>query len=102
MKIFKSKKGFQLKDLSNIGISLMIVAITLSIGATIVSNIATTNQPSGFNVSNPGTWDVAYNATTSGLTGVNTLASYIPTVALVAVAAVVVGIVLMFFGKSNN
>ena len=92
--LLKSKKGqaFTISDLSSIGITLVVVAIVLSIGATIVANIQST-QTSG---------SVAFNASAYGLTGLNTLASYVPTVALVAVAAVVVGIVLVFFARRSS
>lgn len=85
----KNKKAaFSIGDLSGIAITLVVLAIVLGIGATIVANIQgsqTTNS-------------IAYNASGYGLTGLNTLGSYVPTIALVAVAAVVIGVVMVFFG----
>ncbi|KKM23574.1 hypothetical protein LCGC14_1613870, partial [marine sediment metagenome] len=34
-----------------------------------------------------------------GLSGLNTMAEFIPTIAIVAVAAIVIGIILVFFGR---
>lgn len=44
----------------------------------------------------------ARNTTTQGLIGTNTLASYVPTVALVAAAAIVIGIISMFFFRNRK
>ncbi len=44
----------------------------------------------------------ALNTSGFGLTGVNTFASFIPTVAIVAIAGVVIGIILFFFGRTRR
>ncbi|MEE9238435.1 MAG: hypothetical protein V3U58_02625 [Thermodesulfobacteriota bacterium] len=41
----------------------------------------------------------AKNTTEFGLTGVGTMAEFIPTIAIVAVAAIVIGVILIFFGR---
>jgi len=41
----------------------------------------------------------ALNTTKFGLTGVGTMAGFIPTIAIVAISAVVIGIILVFFGR---
>lgn len=91
---FKNKKGqaFTINDLSSIGITLVVVAVVLGLGATVLDSIQDTQT----------TDDYAFNATGYGLTGLNTLASYVPTIALVAVAAVVIGIILVFFGRRGS
>ena len=88
-KLLRSQKGFTINDMSNIGITFVVTAVVLGIGATILANIQATQTAGG----------VAANATGYGLTSLNTLASYMPTVALVAVAAVVIGIILVFFAR---
>ena len=91
--MMEDKKGqFTIGDLSGIAVTLVVLAIILGIGATILVSIQNTQDSGGY----------AYNATGFGLTGINTLASYQNIVALVAVAAVVVGIVVTFFGRSIN
>ena len=93
MKLVRQKKGqsFTLSDLGNVGISLVVGAIVLGLGATILASIQATQV----------TGSVAANATGYGLTGVNTLASYVPTIAIVAAAAVVIGIILVFFSRRS-
>lgn len=41
----------------------------------------------------------AKNTTEFGLTGVGTMSEFIPTIAIVAVAAIVIGVILVFFGR---
>lgn len=41
----------------------------------------------------------ARNTSNFGLDGVNTAAGFVPTVAIVAIAAVVIGVILLFFGR---
>ena len=91
-KMFKTKKGFTIQDLSGVGVTLVVTAVVLAIGATILSNLQASQTASS----------VAFNATGYGLTSLNTLSSYMPTVALVAVAAVVIGIILVFFGRRTQ
>ena len=44
----------------------------------------------------------ALNTTGFGLTGMNTMAEFIPTIAIVAISAVVIGIILVFFGRRRT
>ena len=43
----------------------------------------------------------ARNTSTSGLAGVNTMAEFIPTISVVAIAGILIGIILIFFGRKN-
>ena len=45
---------------------------------------------------------IAYNSSNFGQTGVLTLAEFIPTIAIVAAAAIVIGILLVFFGRRKG
>ncbi len=44
----------------------------------------------------------AYNSSGFGLSGVNTVAEFIPTIAIVAMAAIVIGVLLVFFGRKKE
>jgi hypothetical protein len=90
--MMQTKKGFTLSDMSSIAVTFVVTAIIVGIGATILTSIQGT-QAAG---------TVAYNASGYGLTSLNTIASYLPIVGLVAVAAVVVGIVLFFFVRKQG
>ncbi len=67
----------------------VLIAIVGSVGALILQNF----QSSSSITAN----SIAYNATVYGLKGVNTIMSYLPLIALVIVAAILIGIVLVAF-----
>ena len=85
------KKGFQLSEVPGIVIILVVVAIVLGLGGTILSQVQSTQTAN----------TVAYNATGYGLTGVSTMASWQPTWAVIIAAAVVIGIIAAYlmFGR---
>lgn len=87
----KAQRAFSISDLGTIAIALVVAAVILGMGATILEKLQgmqTTDK-------------VAYNATNYGLTGLNTMAEFIPTIAIVAVAAIVIGIIIVFFGRQR-
>ena len=85
----KKAQAFTISDLGTIAIALVVAAIILGMGATILEKIQGTQATDG----------TAYNSSAFGLTGLNTMAEFIPTIAIVAVAAIVIGIILVFFGR---
>ena len=89
MELKKKAQAFTISDLGTIAIALVVAAIILGMGATILEKIRDTQT----------TDKVAYNASSYGLTGLSTMGEFIPTIAIVAVAAIVIGIILVFFGR---
>jgi len=91
--LHKNRKGqaFTINDLGTIAIALVVAAVILGMGATILEKIQGTQV----------TDKTAFNASGFGLTGMNTMAEFIPTIAIVAVAAIVIGIILVFFGRGR-
>ena len=88
-KLGKKAQAFTISDLGTIAIALVVAAIILGMGGTILDEIQDTQ-----------TVDTAsYNSSAYGLTGLVTLSEFIPTIAIVAVAAIVIGIILVFFGR---
>ena len=87
----KAQQRFSINDLGTIAIALVVAAVIIGMGATILEKIQ------GTQVVN----NTAFNTTGFGLTGMNTLAEFIPTIAIVAVAAIVIGIILVFFGRGR-
>ena len=77
----------RLQDLAGIAIIFVTTAIVIGIGADVVSNIGAddVNQ------------SVQFNTTHYSLTGLEELASWLPTIAIVVVAAVVIGIIALYF-----
>jgi hypothetical protein len=85
-----NKKGFSLQEMAPLAISFVIIAIVLGIGATVVASIQATQG-------NSTSTTIAYNASGNGLTSLNTLASWLPTIAVIIAAAVVIGIIVAYF-----
>lgn len=75
-----------LTDLAPVAIAFVFVAIVIGVGADVLADINADQTANS----------VADNATTSGLEGLQELSSWLPTIALVIAAAIVIG-VLSFF-----
>jgi len=86
----KKAQAFTISDLGTIAIALVVAAVILGMGATILEKIKKTQ-----------TDETAKNASQFGLDGLTTMAEFIPTIAIVAVAAIVIGIILVFFGRGR-
>jgi len=74
-------------ELSPLVIILVVTAIALGLGGSIIASIQT-----GQTV-NSSSW----NASSNGLNGIQTMASWLPTIAIIVAAAVVIGILSMMF-----
>ena len=85
----KQRAAAGLEDLLPAVVAFVLIAIVGSVGALILQNF----QSSSSITAN----SIAYNATGYGLKGVNTVMSYLPLIALVIVAAILIGIVLVAF-----
>ena len=91
-----NKKGLlaELGVLPKAAVMFVVAAIVIGLGAGVMSNVQA-GQSSG---------TAAYNASTFGLTSVNTLATNMPTIATVVAAALIISIVsalLVFGGRSE-
>jgi hypothetical protein len=71
------------------GILVVIAAIVFGLGGTILDDIQADQTADS----------VAYNATNEGLSGIATLSGWLPTIALVIAAAIVIGVVVQFLGR---
>ena len=85
----KAQRSFTISDLGAIAISLVVGAVILGMGATILAKLKESQVINS----------TAYNTSNYGLSGVETIAEFIPTIAIVAVSAIVIGIILVFFGR---
>ena len=88
----RKAQRFTINDLGTIAIALVVAAVILGLGATILEKIQGTQTVN----------KTAFNATGFGLDGMNTMAEFLPTIAIVAVAAIVIGIILVFFGRPGG
>jgi len=105
------KAQYNLTQLLPIALTILVVIITLSVGAQILTDVGSNqcgivghwnytqdrcvNASGGIGDANATT--VASNATQNGLVGVGEFASWIPTIVLVLVASIVIGIIVMAF-----
>jgi hypothetical protein len=80
------KKGFGIGEIAPIGIAFLVIVITLGLGATVLSTIKTGQTADSY----------AANISNYGLTSLNTISSWLPTIALVVVVAIILGIVTMY------
>lgn len=83
-----NRKGMSLGDLAPAAIAFVFIAIVIAVGADVLSDIQADQTADGY----------AYNATGSGLESLDTLGGWLPTIALVIAAAIVIG-VLAFFNR---
>lgn len=88
-KLMKNKKGaMTLSDLAPAAIAFVFIAVVLAVGASILGGVQE-GQTSG---------STAYNATSQGIDSLEELSGWLPLIALVIAAAVVIG-VLSFFRR---
>jgi sorbitol-specific phosphotransferase system component IIBC len=87
-----SKKGLSLMDMAHVGMLFVMIGVIIAVGALIETQIGTTLFPSG-----------PLNSTVGGLiilnasTGLGTLSSWLPLLAVITAAAVVLGVLVTAF-----
>lgn len=89
-----------LGDLAPAAIAFVLVAVVIAVGSDVLSDVREDQVTGTVGCNSTSTVDcgVAYNATTSGLEGLDTFSGWLPTIALVIAAAIVIG-VLAFFNR---
>ena len=80
-----------MSGLASSAIALLILSITLGIGATVLANIQSTQTTNG----------IAYNISDQGLTSMNTYGTWLSTIAVISAAAVVLALLFQFFRPSE-
>ena len=86
MKLKSSKGALSLGDMGGLAIAFITVAIIIGIGGTIMTSVQATQTVS----------TVAYNASTKALTGIGYFGDWLPTIATIVAAAVVLGVIYYF------
>ena len=77
----------RLNEFASVAITFVVIAIIIGIGGTVLDEVQDTQT----------TDSTAYNATGGGLTGIETFGNWLPTVAVVLVSALVIGIIAAYF-----
>ena len=92
MKLMRHKKGYKLNDLLPIALIFVVATIAIAIGASIIDSVQS-DQTSN---------SVAYNISGFGLEGMTELGSWMPTLALVVSAAIVIGVLVYSFAMGRG
>ena len=97
----KNKKGqYGVGALGGLAIVLVVAAIIISVGAEILDGVQNeVTGASGYTCGLSGT--SAFNATCGGLAGTEIFGDWLDTIALIIVAAVVIGIIASSFGRQR-
>ena len=113
MRLFKNKKGYLLKDLAPLAVAFVAVAIAVSLGIQILGQMAEDQCASGYTfdggtascLNGTGDWvsgageTYESNATQSGMEANVELASWLPTIALIVAAAVIIGVIVVYLAQ---
>lgn len=94
-----SKRGaMTLTDLGPVAIAFVFVAVTIGVGADVLADIQANEVTgaAGCNSTVTTSCGSAYNATGDGLTSLGELSGWMPTIALVIAAAIVIGVLGYF------
>lgn len=87
MKLKARKGALSVQAMAGLALAFVLLTIILGIGGTILTEIQS-GQAAG---------TAGRNASTYGLTGVQTMGSWLPTIALIIAAAVVIGVIIRYF-----
>ncbi len=88
------KKGISFSQLSQVGLLFVLVGITLGIGAYVNSQVQT--------VAGWGTTSTEYLAVQNATVGIANLAQWLPIIAVVIAAGVVIGVLVMAFSTRRG
>ena len=95
---FKKGQAMGVGSLGALAIVLVVAAIIISVGAQILDGVqGEVTGASGYTCGQSGS--SAFNATCGGLSGTEIFGDWLDTIALIIVAAVVIGIITSSFGK---
>lgn len=96
----KKKGSLSVQAMAGLALAFTLLAIILGIGGTITETIRI-GQCSTWNATSyscPAAQStIAFNTTTYGNAGINTMGSWLPTIALIIAAAVVIGVIIRYF-----
>ena len=81
--MFKDKKGLTVGQFGGLALAFVVVAVIISVGADILTQIYDGQTA----------LSTARNITSEGLDGMTTLGEWLPTIAVIIAAAVVIGVI---------
>lgn len=100
-------RGLSVAQMGGMALAFVLLIVILGVGSTILSEIQSsqcTGGEAGYSGGHCGTGGhlfntstIASNITEQGLTGVDTMADWAPTIAVIIAAAVVIGVIVRYF-----
>jgi len=81
-------KGITLGQFGSLALAFVVAAIVISLGAEILAQVQSTQT---------NTTSYEYNVTAEALEGAETFGEWLPTIAVVVAAAVVIGVIVNYF-----
>lgn len=84
--------AMNLNVLAGVGVTFVVIAIVLAFGGQILGDLRADQTVDSYQ----------YNATSNGLEAVDTISSWLPTIALVVVAAIIIGIVVGYLAGGGK
>jgi len=85
----RKMKGYSIQSLVPLGVAFVVIAFVISMGGEILTSLQDDQT----------TDSVAYNVTGHGLDSMVELGSWLPTLALVVIAAIVIGVLITYLAK---
>lgn len=100
----KNKKGMTLNQFGGLALGFVLVAIIIAIGGTVLTQTQRTQCSGGVSGYNDtifgcavASTTIASNATGQALTGIASMGAWLPTIAVIVAAAVVIGVIVRYF-----
>ena len=85
-----------IRQLGTMALIVVVASIIIGMGSSILSELRDQQETSY------GASSLPYNVSTQGLTGLTTFANWIPLIALVIVAAIVIGVIVKYLGGAGG
>jgi len=83
------RKGLTINSLVPIAVAFVVIAFTVSMGSEILQSLYNDQTADSY----------AYNATGEGLESLETMGSWLPTLALVVIAAIIIGVLVTYLAR---
>lgn len=86
------RKGMGIQSLVPLGVAFVVIAFVISMGAEILQSLYDDQTTDSY----------AKNATGEGLESLEELGSWLPTLALVVIAAIIIGVLITYLARGSR
>jgi len=104
MKTDYNKKGMQVGDMLGIGMTLVVFGIGIAYGLSVLGEIRDdeVTDTAGCNATEHVNCSASYNASQKTIEGVGKLATKLPTIVTIVIAAIIIGILVRYLWIRYN